>query len=151
MDEVERALEQHLELRALAFRQRLALLQGMQDGEDLPAARARPDHEVDVEAVEDRADAVAMARQESREQRGEIRGHGAFLHVARAEVDRARKIEQEPRGDLAVLVVLAHVRGLQPRGHVPVDMAHVVAILVLADIGEVEPEAAEQRPVVAVQ
>jgi hypothetical protein len=28
---------------------------------------------------------------------------------------------------------------------------HVVAVLVLADVGEVQPEAAEQRPVIAVQ
>ena len=62
-----------------------------------------------------------------------------------------RQVEQEPRGDLAVLVVLAHVRRLQARGDVPVDVAHVVVILVLAQVGEVEPEAAEQRAVVAVQ
>ena len=62
-----------------------------------------------------------------------------------------RQVEQEPGGDLAVLVVLAHVGRLQARGDVPVDVAHVVVVLVLAQVGEVEAEAAEQRAVVAVQ
>jgi hypothetical protein len=70
---------------------------------------------------------------------------------SRAEVDRARKIEQEPGGDLAILVVLAHVRRLQPRGHVPVDVAHVVAVLVLAQVRQVQTKTAKQRAVIAVQ
>ena len=151
VDEVEGALQQCVELRALAFGQRRALLHGVQDGEHLAPAGARRDHVVHVEAVEDRADAVAVAREEARQQRDEIGRQRALLHVLRAEVDRARKVEQEPAGDLAILVVLAHVRGLQPRGDVPVDVAHVVAVLVLADIGEIQAEAAEEGPVIAVQ
>jgi hypothetical protein len=54
-------------------------------------------------------------------------------------------------GDFAILVVLADVRRGQPCGDVPVDVADVVVVLVLADVGEVEPEPAEQRPVVALQ
>ena len=68
-----------------------------------------------------------------------------------AEFDRRGEIEQEPRGDVPVFVVFAYIRGGQPRGDVPVDVANVVVILVLAQVGEIEPEAAEQRPVVAVQ
>ena len=48
-------------------------------------------------------------------------------------------------------LILAHVRRLQPRGDVPVDVAHVVVVLVFAQVGEIEAEAAEQRAVVAVQ
>ena len=39
----------------------------------------------------------------------------------------------------------------QPRGDVPVDVAHVVAVLVHAQVGQVEPGAAPQRAVVALQ
>ncbi len=46
---------------------------------------------------------------------------------------------------------LAHVGRLQPRGDVPVDVTHVVVQLVLAEIGEIEAEGAEQRAVVALQ
>ena len=38
-----------------------------------------------------------------------------------------------------------------PRRHVPVDVAQVVARLVLAQVGEVDAFAAEQRPVVALE
>jgi len=149
--EVECTLEELIEPRALPFRQRWAGHHGVQDGEHLAPAATRRDHVIDARAVEDGADAVAVAREQACEQADEIRRHRALVHVARAEVDRAGKIEQEPGGDLAIFVELAHVRGLQARGHVPVDVAHVVAVLVLAQVGEIQAEAAEQRPVVAVQ
>jgi hypothetical protein len=43
------------------------------------------------------------------------------------------------------------MRRLQARGDVPVDVAHVVVGLVLAQVGQVEPAAAHQRAVVALQ
>ncbi|MNY40168.1 hypothetical protein D3C86_1748910 [compost metagenome] len=43
------------------------------------------------------------------------------------------------------------MRRLQPRGHVPVDVAHIVAGTVFAQIGKVQPEAAEQGAVVALE
>ena len=71
--------------------------------------------------------------------------------LGRAEVDGRAQVEQEPRGDLAVLEELADVRRVHPRGDVPVDMADVVAVLVFAQVGEVDAVAAEQRPVVALE
>ena len=68
-----------------------------------------------------------------------------------AEVDARRQVDEEPRRELAVLGELAHVRRLQPRGDVPVDVAHVVAGLVLAQDGEVQAVAVEQAPVVALE
>ena len=58
--------------------------------------------------------------------------------VDRPEPHRRRAVEQQPRGELAVLGVLADERRVHPRGHVPVDVADVVAGLVLAQVGEVE-------------
>jgi hypothetical protein len=74
-----------------------------------------------------------------------------FLQVLRAEIDRRAQVEQEPRGDLALLVVFADVGCGEPRGDVPVDVPDVVAVHVLAQIGEIETVAAEEGPIVAVQ
>ena len=52
---------------------------------------------------------------------------------------------------LARLGELAHVGRVEPRGHVPVDVADVVVVLVLAQVGQVEAGAAEQRAVIALQ
>ena len=108
---------------------------------------------LDLAAVEDRADAVAVAGQEARQGRHEVDQDAPLepLGSVGAEVDRRAEVEQEPRGDLAVLDVLADVRRVHPRGDVPVDVADVVAVLVFAQVGEVEAVAAEQGAVVALQ
>jgi hypothetical protein len=151
VDVIEGALEERVELRALSFGQRRPRAHRVQDAQHLAAAGLRPDDLVDVGAVEDRAHAITVPREEASQQGDEIHRHGRLLHFLRAEVDRAGKVEQEPGGDLAILVVLAHVRRLQPRRHVPVDVPHVVAVLVLAQVGEVEPVAAEECAVVTLQ
>ena len=71
--------------------------------------------------------------------------------VAGAEVDRAAQVQHEPGRHLAVFGEHAHVRRLQPRGDVPVDVAHVVVVLVFAQVGQVQAGAAHQRAVVALQ
>jgi hypothetical protein len=48
-------------------------------------------------------------------------------------------------------VKLADVRRVHPRGDVPVDRPDVVAELVFAERGEVEPGPVEQAPVVALE
>ncbi len=53
--------------------------------------------------------------------------------------------------DLAVLHVLPDVDRVHPGGDVPVDVADVVAGLVLAQVGQVDAVAAEQAPVVALE
>ena len=73
------------------------------------------------------------------------------LGLGGPEVDRRAQVEQEPGGDLAVLVVLADVRRVHARRDVPVDVADVVAGLVLAQVREVHAVAAEQAPVVALE
>jgi hypothetical protein len=92
-----------------------------------------------------------VPREDAREHGDEVRRHRAFAHLARAEIDRGRKVEQEPGRELAVLVVLAHVGSLQPGGDVPVDVTNVVAILVFAQVREIQTEAAEQRAVIALK
>jgi hypothetical protein len=144
-------VQQVVEARAGAPLELGALRHAAHQVQHVAPAAARRDHHVDLVAVEERADAVAVAREHAREHRHEIVRHRALAHLARAEVHRRGEVEQEPGVDVAVLVVLAHVRRLQARGDVPVDVAHVVVVLVLAQVGEVEAEAAEEGAVVAVQ
>ena len=117
----------------------------------MQARQPRRQHGVDPRAVEHRADAVAVAREHPRQQRDEAGGHGQLGHVGRAEVDAARQVEQQPGGHLAVFGELAHIGRLLARGDVPVDVAHVVVQLVLAQVGQVDAGAAQQRAVVALQ
>ena len=127
--------------------------QVVDEPQDLDAAAAGGDRPLDPAPVEHRADAVAVARQQPRERRHEVDQHAPLqaLGIRGAEVDRRAQVEQEPRRDLAVLEVLADVRRVHPRRDVPVDVAHVVAVLVFAQVGEVDAVAAEQAPVIALQ
>jgi hypothetical protein len=76
----------------------------------LATAAARRQRQVHPIAVEKRADAIAMARQDAGEHRDELAGDRFLLEVLRAEIDGCGEIEEEPRGDFALFHVLAHVR-----------------------------------------
>ena len=117
----------------------------------MTAPIARRNHLVHALGMQHGADAIAVAREQPRQHRHELGRQHALAHSARAEVDRAREIDQKPGRHLAILLELAHVRRRQPRRHVPVDIAHVVMQLVLAQVGEIQTEAAEQCSVIALQ
>ena len=104
-------------------------------------------------AVEDGTHAIAPARQQAGQRGHEVDQHAALLalRLHAAEVHRRAEVQQEPGRDLAVLEVLAHVRRVHARRDVPVDVAHVVAGLVLAQVREVHAVAVEQRAVVALE
>ncbi len=158
-DEYERApandvvgrAQQHVQVGRRRLRQLGTVEHPVQDVQHVPASAARGNHGVHFAAVEQRTHAIAVTREQPREHGDELRRHRALFYLLGPEVDRGAQVQQEPRGNFALLVELAHVGRLQPRGDVPVDMPDVVVILVLAQIGEVEPVAAEQRPVIAVQ
>ena len=121
--------------------------------QDLVAAGACRDDPFDLTAIEDGADPVAVARQDARQRGDDIDEHGPLVAIVggRPEVDRRAEVEQEPRRQLAILVVLADVRRRQTCGHVPVDVPDVIAELVLAQAGEVDAVAAEEAPIVALE
>ena len=60
----------------------------MQDVQHVAPAAARRDHRVDAVAVEQRADAVAVPREQAREHRDELGRHRALAARPRAEIDR---------------------------------------------------------------
>src|SRR4029077_19968403 len=94
---------------------------------------------------------IAVARQQPREQSGEVDEEISFPAVDRAEIDGRREIEEEMRIDLAILEVLAHVGRVETCGHVPVDVANVVTERVLADVREIEALPLEDRSVVTLK
>ena len=108
---------------------------------------------LDPAAVEHGPDPVAVPRQDPGQRRHEVDEDAPLLPLGLdgPEVDRRAEVEQEPGRDLAVLEELADVRRVHPGGDVPVDVADVVAVLVLAQVGEVDAVAPEQAPVVALE
>jgi hypothetical protein len=151
LDHREAAVQQVLQARSRRARELRPRGHLAHEVQHVAPAASRRDHGVDLLAVEQRADAVAVAREQARQHRDEVGRHRALAHLARAEVHRGREVEQEPGADVAVLVVLAHVGRLQARGDVPVDVAHIVVVLVLPQVGEVQAKSPEKRSVVAVQ
>ena len=108
----------------------------------------RRDDRVDAVAVEQRADAVPVACEQTRQHGDELGRDRALLRLPGPEIHRRAQVQQEPRRDLAILVELPHVGRLETRRDVPVDVANVVVVLVLPQIGEIQAEAAEQRAVI---
>jgi hypothetical protein len=73
-----------------------------------PAASSRQ-HGVDRAAVEDRADAVAMAGQQPGQHANEFTGDLALGREVRPEVDARAEVDDEPGAELAVFGELADI------------------------------------------
>ena len=106
----------------------------------------------------ERADAIPVTREDAGEDRGEVdeevpllRPAAVFRGFALSEIHRGADVQEEPRGDVTVLHEQPHPGLLHPGGHVPVDGPHVVGELVLPELRHLEPEAPEERPVVALE
>ncbi|MCY1372227.1 hypothetical protein D9M69_594190 [compost metagenome] len=108
-------------------------------------------HGLAARSVQQRADAVAVARDEPGQHRHHIAQHLALALIARTEIDRGTEVQQKPGGHLAVFGEHANMRGLQAGGDVPVNVAHVVVVLVFAQVGQVQPAAPHEGAVVALQ
>ena len=128
-------------------------LQVVDEPQHLDPPAPRRDRPLDLRPVEDRADLVPVPRQHPGQRRDDVHQHAPLqpLRLHRPEVDRRAQVQQEPRRDLAILEELADVRRVHPRRDVPVDVADVVAVLVLAQVGEIDAVPAEQAPVVALE
>ena len=76
-------------------------------------------------------------------------GDVGLAAVCGSEVHRRRRVEQEPRHELALGEVDAHVRKAGARGDVPLDLPHVVSRLVRAQLCELDAVAVLVRAVLA--
>ena len=151
LDGAERSLDELREGRCWRALQPGPSLHLVDEAQDLHPPTARGNDLLHVLAVQDRTDAVAVAREKAGDEADEIDEEIALVRARGPEVDGRRKVEQEMRRDLPVLEVLADVREVEAGGDVPVDVADVVAGDVLADVREIETLTAEQRPVIALQ
>jgi hypothetical protein len=88
--------------------------------------------------VEDGAHPVAVSAEHPGQDEGEFDKH-VLLSAARAADDHGRRsVEDQPGGQLAVLVELAYLRFVQPGGDIPIDVPGVVAFDVGPQPGEVK-------------
>ena len=101
--------------------------------EQAEAALARAHDPRLAAADRDDAEAVAAARRHVADRERDALGDVGLAAVGGAEGHRGGDVEQQPRGHRALADVHAHVRLAHARGHVPVDVAHVVAGPVGAD------------------
>ena len=95
------------------------------------------------------AEAVAAPRRDVADRERDALRDVGLAPVGRAEVHRRRRVEDEPRHEHALGVLHADVRLAGARGHVPVDLPHVVAEDVRPDLRELAALAEQARAVVA--
>ena len=100
-------------------------------------------------AERDHAEPVAAPRRHVADRQRHALGDVGLAPVGGAERHRGGDVEQQPGGHRALADVHAHVRLAHPRGHVPVDVAHVVARPVGADQRELGAAADLRREVLA--
>jgi hypothetical protein len=118
---------------------------------EVRSAPARRDDRARPLVEQERADPVALPPEQQPDDGGELDRQVALEAAGRAPVHRAAHVEHEPDVEGALGVGLADERAVGAGGRVPVDVAHVVARLVLAQLGELEAEAAHERALVAAE
>ncbi len=153
LDPAPAGVEQDPQIRERRGRVPRMRLQVVDEPQHLDPPTPRRDRPLDLRPVEDRAHLVPVPRQHPGQRRDGVHQHAPLqpLRLPGPEVHRRAQVQQEPGRDLAILEELADVRRVHPRRDVPVDVADVVAVLVLAQVGEIDAVAPEQAPVVALE
>ena len=129
---------------ALAFAAQLG-----EQPEQAQAALARAQDARLAAAEREHAEPVAAPRRDVADGERDALGDVDLAPVGGAEGHRGRDVEHQPRRQRALADVHAHVRLLQPRGRVPVDVAHVVAGVVRPDHRQLGAGADLRRQVLA--
>ena len=145
LDGTRQKLHSHTDVRAAAVR--LEVNQLADDVQDMLASLFRRDVFFYLVREEDDANLVVVLDGTER-QRGSYLRHHVALHLhLRAEVERAADVYQQHHRQLAFLLEHLHVGPVEARRDVPVDVAHVVAVLILAHLAEGHTPAFEGRMV----
>ena len=151
LNPVEGGLQQLCQVRHCSTGRRLLPMDLFDQPEHLVAAHPGWNQELDVVVIEYGANAVAVASKQERQEPYEIDQYGLFAPLQGSEGHRRAEIKQEPRHNLPVFGVLANVRLVHSRRHVPVDAADVVRRLVLPKFGKIQTRAHEQRAIISVE
>ena len=116
-----------------------------QDLQHRRAAAPRPELGQPAIVEHDGADAIACAKDAPGADRRGLGGRDRLHRPPAAEEHRQPLVDDQQRLPVALLVEDPDMRLLQPRGHLPVDRADVVARAIVADLLEVQPTAPHAR------
>ena len=100
----------------------------------------RGELDLDPIADQDQAGPVAVLDGGRRQQRGRLRGPIGLGRPLRPEPHARRDVDHQPERQRPLLDESPHERPALPRGHVPVEVAHIVARLVGPQLGERQPD-----------
>ena len=113
----------------------------------MPAPLFRRDELLDMVGKENHADFVIVLNGGKGERGRNLRNHQSLLLAHCAEITAAGHIDKQHHRHLALLFVDLDIGPVVARGHVPVYVAYVIAILVLAHLAEGHAAALECRMV----
>ena len=105
---------------------------------------------LDAVAEQHEPDAVVVANRRHRQHGGQLRRHFTLEAPPRPEAFRSRHVDSEHHRELAFFDIPLDVRALHTHcRHIPVDAPHLVARLILADLGELHALPLEHGAVLA--
>ena len=145
--DVGQVLEGHADVGAAPVR--TVIQQLAQYPEHMPAPLARGHELLDAVAEEDQPDLVVVLDRAEGQQGADLHRHIALHAHPGSEIARSAHVHHQHHRKLALLLEDLHEWGAGARGHVPVDAANVVAVLVLAHFGEIHPPSLEDGLVFA--
>jgi hypothetical protein len=119
------------------------------DPQHVAASLGRGNELLDRLGEEQQPDLVLVADRGEREHGRKLGHQRPFRLLSGAEPSGTAQVHHEHHGQLPLLAELLHERMVHPRGDVPVDGAHLVTGLVLANLVEVHPLPLEGRVVLA--
>jgi hypothetical protein len=119
------------------------------DAQHVSPSLPRRNHVLDAIGEQEHAHAIVVSDCRHREHRRQLGGKLALESLDGSKSLRARQVDDEHHGQLALLDVPLHEGSPHARGDVPIDRAHLVAGLVLAHLGELHPLTLEYRAVLA--
>ena len=140
-------LQSHTDVGALALRMKIEHL--ADDVENVLAALLGRD--VFLYSVGEEDDTYLIVVLNGTEGQGgcNLGSHVALHLPCGTEVERATYVDQQHHGKLALLLEHLDKGTMETGGHIPVDVSHVVAILVLPHLGEGHTPALEGRVILA--
>src|SRR5207249_7797684 len=122
----------------------------VEDVDRVAPAAPRRNHRIYLVTIEQRSDAIAVTGQEPRQHGDEFGRHETLLDMG-AEIHRRAQVQQEPRRNFSIFIVHPDIGCQETRGDVPIDVTDIVVILVLAQIGQIQPETAKQSLIIAMK
>ena len=119
------------------------------DVEDVLAAFLGRDILLYLIGEEDHANLVVVLNGTESQRGGNLRHHVLLQLHLRTELQRARNVNQQHHGQLALLLKDLHIRTMKPGRHIPVNVTHIIPELILAHLAEGHSPTLEGRMVLS--